>query len=442
METKKLRTIIGLEIHVELKTKSKMFCGCSTDHFGKKPNTHTCPVCLGLPGALPVPNRKAIEWSLMAGLSLGCQTNSLSKFDRKSYFYPDLPKGYQISQYDLPFSYSGKVETEKKEIGITRVHLEEDTAKLIHRNGVSLIDFNRSGVPLMEIVTEPEIDSPELAKIFLKELQTKLRHLKISDCDMEKGSMRLEANISLSQNDQLPDYKVEVKNLNSFRFVERSIRFEVERQKEILAQGETPLQETRGWDSKTQSTYSQRQKEEAKDYRYFPEPDIPPINLKTSSQSEQPLDLEQIKKQLPELSQRKEARFQEDYGLRPDQAKILSQNPQTADFFDRVAKVAKKKGLEIKAVANAMINKKINWQEISPEDLVEQLSKAGQKKILTASALKEVVGRVIKNNSKPVADFKKGQQGAIEFLVGLVMKETKGQANPNQVRQEISRQLA
>ena len=437
-----MRTIIGLEIHVELKTKSKMFCGCSADHFGRKPNAHTCPVCLGLPGALPVPNQKAIEWSLMAGMALGCQTNSFSKFDRKSYFYPDLPKGYQISQYDLPFSHSGEVIIEGNKIGITRVHLEEDTAKLIHRNEASLVDFNRSGVPLMEIVTEPEIDSPELAKIFLKELQTKLRHLGISDCDMEKGSMRLEVNISLSQNDQLPDYKVEIKNLNSFRFVERAIRFEVERQKEILIQGKVPSQETRGWDSKTQSTYSQRQKEEAKDYRYFPEPDIPPINLKTSSQSEYPFDVEQIRKQLPESPQEKEVRFQKDYGLRPDQAKILSQDPQVADFFDRAIKVAQEKGLEIKTVANVMINKKIDWRELSPEDLVEQLSRTSQKQTLVGSGLKEIVGQVIKNNPKPVADFKKGQQGAIEFLVGLVMRETKGQANPNQVRQEISRQLA
>jgi len=437
-----MRTIIGLEIHVELKTKSKMFCGCSTDHFGKTPNTLTCPVCLGLPGALPVPNQKAIEWSLLAGLALGCQTNSFSKFDRKSYFYPDLPKGYQISQYDLPFSYFGAVKIEKKKVGITRVHLEEDTAKLIHQGGSSLIDFNRSGVPLVEIVTEPEIDSPELAKAFLKELQTKLRYLEISDCDMEKGSMRLEVNISLSQNNQLPDYKVEIKNLNSFRFVERAIRFEMERQKEILAQGKVPIQETRGWNSKTQSTYSQRQKEEAKDYRYFPEPDIPPINLKTSSRSERPFDLEQIRKQLPELPREKEIRFQKDYGLRPDQARILSQDLQTAVFFDRATKIARGKGLEMRTVANVMINKKVDWRGVSPKDLVEQFLKADQRKILIGSALKKVVNQVIEDNPKPVADFKKGQQGAIEFLVGLVMKVTKGQADPNQVRQEISRQLA
>ena len=429
-----LKVFIGLEIHIELKTESKMFCGCSADYFGHDPNTHVCPLCLGLPGALPVPNKKAIELTVMAGLALNCQINSFSKFDRKNYFYPDLPKGYQISQYDLPFCKKGRL----LRIDITRVHLEEDTAKLSHVavNGkeVSLIDFNRSGVPLMEIVTEPDIRSSKQAKEFLKKLTQLIRYLNISDCDMEKGSMRLEVNISLGEKSRLPDYKVELKNLNSFRFVERAIEYEIKRQTEIIEKGQKPIQETRGWNEKTQKTFSQRIKEEAQDYRYFPEPDIPPIRLTKE-------EIEKIKSVIPELPEDKKSRFIKDHGLSDYNASILTENIKKADYFEQVAKLAKRENIKVKKVANVLINRKIDINKISPGQFIKNLIEEKEKPQISGENLQEKIAIVIKNNQKVVDDFRKGKETAIEFLVGQVMKETKGQANPNQVREQLREKI-
>ncbi|MFI5265527.1 MAG: Asp-tRNA(Asn)/Glu-tRNA(Gln) amidotransferase subunit GatB, partial [Candidatus Levyibacteriota bacterium] len=337
----KYKPVIGLEVHVELKTKSKMFCRCDATYFGQEPNTHTCPVCLGLPGALPYPNKQAIEWCIKIALSLNCKINEFSKFDRKNYFYPDLAKGYQISQYDLPFGEKGFIEVFKekgsnvlKRIGITRVHMEEDTGKLTHATvegtSVSLVDFNRSGVPLVEIVTEPDFENEYQVVQYLQKLQKIVRYLGVSNADMERGDMRLEPNISLRKDGEtgLPKYKVEVKNINSFKFVDRAIKFEIERQAKILDEGKTPAQETRGWNETKNATVSQRSKEEAHDYRYFPEPDIPPI-AHTKPQ------IDDLKSQIGELPDAKQKRFEKEYALAGYDAEILTRENETADFFEQ-----------------------------------------------------------------------------------------------------------
>ena len=429
----KLKTYVGLEIHIELKTKSKMFCRCSADYFGSKPNTHVCPVCLGLPGALPVPNKKAIELTVMVGQALNCQINSFSKFDRKNYSYPDLPKGYQISQYDLPFCKSGKF----MDVDITRAHLEEDTAKLTHINlegkEVSLIDFNRSGVPLLEIVTEPDIKNEKKAKEFLKKLTQTIRYLGVSDCDMEKGSMRLEVNISLGE-DKLPDYKVELKNLNSFRFVEKAIEYEIKRHLEIFKKGEKPIQETRGWDEKKQRSFSQRIKEEAQDYRYFPEPDIPPIRLDKK-------EIEQIKNSIPELPEQKKNRFIKDYGLSEYNALLLTEDMKKADFFEKTATLAGKEKIEAKKIANILINRKININKESPGEFVKDILNESKKPQIMGEDLDKIIKSVLQNNREVVEEIRKGKETAVEFLVGQVMKETRGQVSPNQVRQTLREKI-
>lgn len=419
------KSIIGLEIHVELKTRSKMFCGCSADYFGHQPNSHVCPVCLGLPGALPFANKKAIELTILAGLALGCKIPFFSKFDRKNYFYPDLPKGYQISQYDLPFCLNGKVD----KVQIKRVHLEEDTAKLIHSGNSTLIDFNRSGVPLMEIVTEPEIENPQEAKEFLKRLQQILRYLNISDCDMEKGSMRLEVNVSVGNRkmDRLPDYKVEIKNLNSFRFVEKALEYEIKRQLQLMKKKEKPVQETRGWDEVKQKTFSQRWKEEAQDYRYFPEPDLPPFRW-------QKTEIEKIKKLLPELPDEKLERFKKEYGLNDYQAKILIEKQEKADYFEETVRVGKKHQVLPKKIANVIINKRINIQKFLPAELIQVLVKKKATPKISKTELEKLVVKTIKENKEAVIDFKKGKTQAVEFLLGQVMRKAKGSVDPNLTR--------
>ncbi|RJR14649.1 Asp-tRNA(Asn)/Glu-tRNA(Gln) amidotransferase subunit GatB [Candidatus Microgenomates bacterium] len=459
--------IIGMEIHVELKTNSKMFCGCKNDPFhAEKPNIYTCPVCLGLPGALPVPNRKAIEWTIKLGYALGCEIALFSKFDRKNYFYPDLAKGYQISQYDQPFCGNGKVSTSFGDVGITRVHLEEDTGKLMHATvdgeRVSLIDFNRSGVPLIEIVTEPDIHSSEAAREFLKKLHQIVRFLDISDAEMEKGSMRLEPNISVAvkpslrgrkdeaipneiaalpevaRNDTLPDYKVEVKNINSFNFVKKAIDYEVKRHIEILEKGETPTQETRGWDEKKNITVSQRKKEAAHDYRYFPEPDIPPIRW-TNDQ------LLTIQKQIPELPDAKVARFTKDYALTEQDAKRLTETRELADYFEKVLTLdnerLKIKEVSPKDIANWILNKKINIDAIRPEEVLQQIKKAKTKVTLDPDLLQKIINEVIAEHAKAVADYKSGKTGVIMFLVGMAMKKLKGKADAKQIKTELEKKI-
>ncbi len=410
--------IIGLEVHVELATKSKMFCGCPADHFGREPNTITCPVCLGLPGSLPVPNRKAVEWTVLLGLALDCKIPLESKFDRKHYFYPDLPKGYQISQYDAPFCVNGSFNN----IRIRRVHLEEDTGKLQHAgvNGerVSLIDFNRSGVPLVEIVTEPDFRSSEDVHIFLKKLQRIIRYLGISDADMEKGSMRIEPSVSIlpisdTTNIQYPNYRVEIKNINSFKFARKAIEFEVERQTEMLERGERPTQQTRGFVESKGITQAQREKEEAHDYRYFPEPDIPPITWEKSQ-------ITNLKSQIGELPEAKEERFMKQYNLSQYDAALLTETRERADYFE---KAAINKKTSPKTIANWIINKKIDIATVSPEELLAQIAQqSGAGSSVSDEKLEKIIKQVLSENPKAVEDYKKGKQQAMFFLVGQIKK--------------------
>lgn len=435
----KYTPVIGLEVHVELKTNSKMFCGCSADYFGQTPNTHTCPVCLGLPGALPFPNKKAIEWCVMIGLSLSCEIPLFSKFDRKNYFYPDLAKGYQISQYDKPFCKNGFIELSNgKKIGITRVHMEEDTAKLTHQSGsqnYSLIDFNRSGVPLVEIVTEPDFDSAEEVKEYLQKLQQIVRYLGVSNADMEKGNMRLEPNISLRKEGQkdLPNYKVEVKNINSFSFVGKAIDFETKRQAEILDEGKIPVQETRGYVEKSSSTVSQRVKEEASDYRYFPEPDIPPIRWTEKQISE-------LKAKLPELPSKKQTRFVSEYNLSSYDAMNLTIDKNKADYFEE-AVVSGTKIVTPKQIANILINKKIDIEKVLPAKLIEEIVKSSQKSNINEEELDKIVENVLSENQKAVEDYKKGKQTVIMFLVGQVMRRFKEKIDAEKVKAVLTAKL-
>lgn len=420
--------ICGAEIHVELKTKSKMFCGCKNDPFhAPKPNIYTCPVCLGLPGGLPVPNKQAIEDTILLGLALNCTIPSLSHFDRKHYFYPDLPKGYQISQKDEPFCLGGYVDTSFGRVRLNHIHLEEDAAKMHHDvvdgKKVSLIDYNRSSVPLVEIVTEPDIHSPEQAKEFLKKVRDIIRTLGVSDCDMEKGSMRLEANISLKPlgpgPEGLPNYKVEVKNINSFRYFANSLTTEFARHSEILDRGETPVQETRGYRADTGTTVSQRTKEEAADYRYFPDPDIPPILISEEW-------LTHIRTRLPELPSTKIDSLIA-LGIVESAAKIIVTNQVMMDYIDQVKKLNPK---YVQSAAKDIVNKKVDYLKVPPEEYIKSLESKSASKITDDSVLRPIIEKILADNPRVVADYKAGKQNALGFFVGAVMKATSGKADP------------
>ena len=434
----KYEPVIGLEVHVELKTKSKMFCGCSADYFGKEPNTLTCPVCLGLPGALPYPNKKAIEWCIKLGLSLNCEIPLSSKFDRKNYFYPDLPKGYQISQYDEPFCRNGSVKLSSgKKIGIRRVHMEEDTGKLTHTiidgEKATLIDFNRSGVPLVEIVTEPDFRTSEEVIEYLKKLQQLVRHLEVSNADMEKGDMRLEPNISLRVvgSKELPKYKVEVKNINSFKFVEKAIDYELKRQEEILEKGEIPAQETRGFVEESSSTVSQRTKEEASDYRYFPEPDIPPFVWKKEY-------IDKLKVELPELPDEKTVRLSETYSLPFVSAATIVRDPNLDKIFEETARIGQGSfGIAPIDTANAIINRRVNIENKNPNEIAEQISSARVKSQISDKELTRIIEKVLATNKKALEDFQKGKEEAIMFLIGQALKEAKGKATADKVKASL-----
>lgn len=437
----KYTPVIGLEIHIELKTASKMFCGCPADWFGQPPNTVVCPVCLGMPGMLPVPNGKAIEWAIQIAKALGCSIATHSKFDRKNYFYPDLPKGYQISQYDEPIGQHGEVMyshlrdggvLEKHKVKIRRVHMEEDTGKLIHEGALSLVDFNRSGVPLVEIVTEPDFDNSDDVKRFLEELYTIIRYLDVSDCDMEKGSMRLEPNISVTTKPgTLPNYKVEVKNINSFRYVKQAIDFEVKRHIDLLENGETPAQETRGYNEKKQITFSQRTKEEAHDYRYFPEPDIPPMVFDTAY-----IDSLNI----VELPEKKLERFMKSYSLKYQDALLLTRHREHADYFEAVLLQYNDINSASK-IAALIVNKKISI-DIPVGDFVKKAKTALTPKTTDEHLLQKVIQQIISQNKKPVADYKNGKTGVIMFLVGAVMRDMKGQADASLVKKQLETVLS
>jgi aspartyl-tRNA(Asn)/glutamyl-tRNA(Gln) amidotransferase subunit B len=432
--------IIGVEVHAELNTKSKMFCRCVNDHFQVEPNTQVCPVCLGMPGALPVPNQKAINKTILIALALNCEINHSFWFDRKNYFYPDLPKGYQISQHFSPIGVNGEVPIlvggKFLNIGINDVHLEEDTGKLIHQDDQTLIDFNRSGVPLVEIVSAPDLHSAEQTKIYLKRLQQTLRWLSVSDCDMEKGSMRLEANISVrnaqmfknSNAEKIPDYRVEVKNLNSFRFVEKAIDYEVERQIKLLESGKQPRQETRGFDSDQEKTFVQRGKEVAKDYRYFPEPDIPPFSLSNEQ-------MENVKCKIDTLPWGEEKKII-DAGVRWKWAEIIARDKKIIDLFWQTVKA----DLDAKDVANYIVNNPLP-EDITSEKLAKKIKSSRNKFDLTEKEIKKAVEKAVADNPQAVEDYQAGKKAAVGFLIGQVMKLTSGRADPNTTRKFLIEKL-
>ncbi|MEO5704103.1 MAG: Asp-tRNA(Asn)/Glu-tRNA(Gln) amidotransferase subunit GatB [Candidatus Limnocylindrales bacterium] len=472
--------VIGIEVHCQLKTASKMFCSCSTAYDGHRPNSHVCPVCLGLPGALPVINRRAVELVLATGAAIGAATPDATRWDRKNYFYPDLPKGYQISQFDLPLASAGRLTFETSAgpftTGITRAHLEEDTAKLVHGEGpmgerLSLVDFNRSGMPLMEIVTDPDIRSAEQARRYAEELQLLLRTIGASDADMERGQMRVEANVSLRpRGTEAFGTRVEVKNMNSFRSVERAIDFEIERQAAALDAGEPLRMETRGWNDERGETYHMRNKETSDDYRYFPEPDLPPLSVDAAW-------LAEIRASLAELPAARRARYQDGLGLSAYDAAVLVADADAGRLFE--ATLAAASGLEAKPVANWVTGDYLRIRNASSEpirvdpaalgDLVRRvtdgsINRSSGKAVLEAHAttgegvdaivarlglaqisdtgsLGPVIDEILAANPAAVADVRAGKPQAIGFLVGQVMKATRGQANAAVVGEAIRKRI-
>ena len=471
--------VIGLEIHVQAKTKSKMFCRCDAKYFGENPNSHVCPVCLGLPGALPYPNKLAIDKCVKLGLALNCEINKESKFDRKNYFYPDLPKGYQISQYDRPFAYDGYLEfdlrDDSRRIRITRVHMEEDTGKSIHEGTATLLDFNKSGVPLIEIVTEPDFTDIKEVTAFAKRLKQIVKYLEISDADMEKGQMRFELNMSLKKEGEvgLPKYKVEIKNIGSISVLEKVIESEFKRQKEILENGDIPPQETRGLKDMTGKTVSQRVKENSDDYRYFPEPDIPPI-IYTEE------EINNLQKEIIELPQQKKHRYLSQYQLDSNLIETIISTKAKSEWFEKaiehitdnkviqdiakwyvgdlfaLLKADKLKFKDLKlepeylAKLLGMLNSKKLSGSLAKQVLLEMyrtnkdpqiiVVEKGLEVISDTGLIKDIVKKIIQANEKVVKDIDKNPN-AIKFLVGQVMRETKGKADPKLAELEINQYL-
>lgn len=469
------KTIIGLEVHAELLTKTKIFCGCTTE-FGGEPNTHTCPVCLGLPGVLPVLNKKVVEFAIKAGLATNCQISEYSKMDRKNYFYPDLPKAYQISQYDLPLCHNGYVEIEvggkKKKIGIRRIHIEEDAGKLMHTRDGSLVDYNRAGVPLIEIVSEPDINSPEEAYAYLTKLKSILQYIEVSDCKMEEGSLRCDTNVSLMPVGASEfGTKIELKNLNSFKAVQRALEYEIKRQRDILESGDKVVQEPRRWDETRGITTSMRTKEEAHDYRYFPEPDLVPIVVDREW-------IDRIKAELPELPDQKRERFVREYGIPEYDAEVLTGSKALAKFFEdtvrlhnnpkavsnwimsEVLRILNDKGIEIQElnlkpeqlaqllnlIENGTISGSIGKKVF--EDVIETgkdpeviVKEKGLVQVSDEGQIREIVKQVLEQNQKSVKDYKSGKEKAFGFLVGQIMRATKGKANPQVANKILKEEL-
>ncbi|MBI4038415.1 Asp-tRNA(Asn)/Glu-tRNA(Gln) amidotransferase subunit GatB [Candidatus Daviesbacteria bacterium] len=431
--------VIGLEVHVELNTNSKMFCKCSADYFGKEPNTHTCSVCLGLPGALPYINNKAIDYCLKIGLVLNCQIAQKSLFERKNYFYPDLPKGYQISQYRWPLCINGWIEVEGKEgikrIRINRVHQEEDTGKMTHSNNETLVDFNRSGVPLVEIVTEPDFTDVAEIRDYAKKLQQCFRYLGVSNADMERGDMRLEANVSIRvKGEKLPNYRVELKNINSFRFMVSAVEYEIKRQIKEIEAGRIINQETRGWNEDKKCSYLQRSKEKAHDYRYFPEPDLPELIIDRNR-------IEGIKKSLPELPWEKGRRF-EQAGVKKADARILSEDKGLAEFFENTLKHGQKyQVINAQDIANYIINKKVDINLILPTQIIEEIRDKKVGVITDLGNLQKMAKKALIENPESVNDYKKGKVAAMQVLIGAVMRLSGGKADAEKTKEILKKLL-